>query len=301
MAAWYHNNDAVGVHGKELDESQRSNACCASSLRDDEDRVEDVFGTEVVDFTRDLNVRDVSLRQEFSVQAGSRHLFETGFDVHALRTGWGWTVGADMTEDLSRAMRFAVTGDPGPTSPRIGVGLPLLLRSTRDTTRAAVWFQDRYQPRAGVLLEPGLRIDRSGLAGETIASPRLGIRLDLTPRTRLRFAIGRYTQSPGYEKLLQSDYFVDLTSADSGQIKSERSAARDWRDRARVDLVGDGEGRSVCQDIRSADRRPARDPGGNGRARRAVRVSRRDREQRPLGAHHHHQSGERRDRPRLRV
>ena len=120
-------------------------------------------------------------------------------------------------------MRFAVTGDPGPTSPRIGVGLPLLLRSTRDTTRAAVWFQDRYQPRAGVRLEPGLRIDRSGLAGETIASPRLGVRLDLTPRTRLRFAIGRYTQSPGYEKLLQSDYFVDLTSADSGQIKSERS------------------------------------------------------------------------------
>ena len=70
VAAWYHNNDAVGVHGKGFDESQRSNSCCASSLRDDEDLVEAVFGTEVVDFTRDLNVRDVSLRQEFSVQAG---------------------------------------------------------------------------------------------------------------------------------------------------------------------------------------------------------------------------------------
>ena len=225
VAAWSRNNDAVGVHGKGFDESQRSNGCCASGLLDDEDRVEAVFGTEVVDFSRDLNVRDVSLRQEFSVQAGagSRHLFETGFDVHALRTGWGWTVGADMTVPLSAAMRFAVTGDPGPRSPRIGVGLPLLLRSTRDTTRAAVWFQDRYQPRAGVRLEPGLRIDRSGLAGETIVSPRLGVRVDLTPRTRLRGAIGRYTQSPGYEKLLQSDSFVDLTSADSGQIKSERS------------------------------------------------------------------------------
>src|SRR6185503_18376383 len=165
------------------------------------------------------------LRQEFSVQAGagSRHLFETGFDVHALRTGWGWNIGADMTPPLSAAMRFGVTGDPGPISPRIGVGLPLISRSTRDTTRAAVWFQDRYQPRAGVRLEPGLRIDHSGLAGETIASPRLGVRLDLTPRTRLRFAIGRYTQSPGYEKLLQSEYFVDLTSVDSGQIKSEQS------------------------------------------------------------------------------
>ena len=217
LAAWYHNNDAVSVIGAQLDESQRSNACCAEDIRD-------VFGTEVLDFTRDLNVRDVSLRQEFSFQAGagSRHLFETGFDVHALRTGWGWTVGAEMTVDLARAMRFAVTGDPGPNILRIG-GQPLLVRSTRDTTRAAVWFQDRYQPRAGMLLEPGLRIDHSGLAGETIASPRLGFRLELTPRTRLRLAIGRYTQSPGYEKLLQSDYFVDLTSADSGQIKSQRS------------------------------------------------------------------------------
>jgi hypothetical protein len=213
VAAWYHYNDTVGVHGSELDESVRSNECCGD---------EDLFGTEVVAFTRDLDVRDVSVRQEFSVQAGSRHLFETGFDVHALRTGWEWDVGADMTVDLSRAMKFTVRGFAGPASLRIG-GQPLLVRSTRDTTRAAVWFQDRYQPRAGVRIEPGLRIDRSKISGETIASPRLGIRLDLTPRTRLRVAIGRYTQSPGYEKLMQSDYFVDLTSADSGQLKSERS------------------------------------------------------------------------------
>ena len=216
VAAWYQHNDVVGVHGMQLDESQRSNTCCGDDIRE-------VFGIEVVNFTRDLKVRDVSLRQEFSVQAGSRHLFETGFDVHALRTGWGWTIGADMTVPLSMAMRFAVTGDPGPTSRRFGLGQPLLLRSTRDTSRAAVWFQDRYQPRANVRLEPGLRIDRSSISGETIASPRLGFRLELTPRTRLRFAIGRYTQSPGYEKLLQSDYFVDLTSADSGRIRSERS------------------------------------------------------------------------------
>ena len=249
LAAWSHYTDAVGVHGKGFDPSQRSNSCCTNSILDDEDRVEAVFGTEVVDFSRDLNVRDVSLRQEFSVQAGagSRHLFETGFDVHALRTGWGSTVGADMTEDISRAMRFAVTGDPGPTKPRIGVGLPLLLRSTRDTTRAAAWFQNSYQPRAGVRLEPGLRIDHSGLA-ETIVSPRLGVRVDLTPRTRLRGAIGRYTQSPGYEKLFQSD----LRRPDVGRQRpnQERAiAARDWRDRAHAHHVDDRESRSVCQDV----------------------------------------------------
>jgi hypothetical protein len=173
----------------------------------------------VAAFTRDLNVRDVSVRQEFRVQAGGRHLFETGFDVHALRTGWGWTIGATTTRDAANG---SATGF-SPAAAGFGLGLPPFLRSSRDTTRAAVWFQDRYQLGAGMRLEPGLRIDRSGLAGDTVASPRLGIRVDVTPRTRLRGAIGRYTQSPGYEKLLQSNYFVDLTSADSGQVKSERA------------------------------------------------------------------------------
>jgi hypothetical protein len=105
----------------------------------------------------------------------------------------------------------------------LGAGLPSLLRSTRDTTRASAWLQDRYQPFAAVRLEPGVRIDYSSLAGETLLSPRLGVRVDLTPRTRVRGAVGRYTQSPGYEKLLQSNYFVDLTSADSRQLTSQRS------------------------------------------------------------------------------
>jgi hypothetical protein len=207
IAAWYRYTDVLGVDGSERDRSQRSNAPGIGN---------DAFGRSIVLFTRDLEVRDVSVRQEFSVQAGSRHLFETGFDVHALRTGWGWTISADTTRD-------AANGSNARAGLGFGVGVPSLLASTRETTRAAVWFQDRYQPRSGLRVEPGLRIDRSGLAGETIASPRLGVRVELTPRTRLRGAIGRYTQSPGYEKLLQSDYFVDLTSADSGQIRSERS------------------------------------------------------------------------------
>jgi hypothetical protein len=39
----------------------------------------------------------------------------------------------------------------------------------------------------------------------------------------VRAAAGLFTQSPGYEKLLQSDYFVDLTSATGLSIKSERA------------------------------------------------------------------------------
>ena len=34
---------------------------------------------------------------------------------------------------------------------------------------------------------------------------------------------GLFTQSPGYEKLLQSDYFVDLSDADALGLRSERA------------------------------------------------------------------------------
>jgi hypothetical protein len=69
----------------------------------------------------------------------------------------------------------------------------------------------------------GVRIDWNGLTGETLASPRLRATFDLGARTRLRLAAGRYTQSPGYEKLLQSDYFVDLSETSAGSLRSERS------------------------------------------------------------------------------
>src|SRR5205085_9117890 len=104
--------------GSELDRSQRSNSSSFDNAS---------FGREVVVFTRNIDVRDVSVRQELSLQAGagSRHLFETGFDVHALRTGWGWTIGADTTRDRANGSGAGPAG--------FGAGIPSLLRSTRDT------------------------------------------------------------------------------------------------------------------------------------------------------------------------
>jgi hypothetical protein len=40
---------------------------------------------------------------------------------------------------------------------------------------------------------------------------------------RLRGAVGRYTQSPGYDKLVQSDYFVDLTHVGRLPLPNESS------------------------------------------------------------------------------
>ena len=41
--------------------------------------------------------------------------------------------------------------------------------------------------------------------------------------TRLRGAVGKYTQSPGYDKLVQSDSFVDLSNTGQVDLPNERS------------------------------------------------------------------------------
>jgi hypothetical protein len=162
-------------------------------------------------FTRALGVRDVSARQQFDWRAGRGHVLGAGFDVHALRTSWGWTIDGARNDNVANGS--SIEG---------GVGLPSLLASAQTTTRAAFWVNDRMTS-GRVYLEPGLRVDRSGIGGEVIASPRLSMGFAWTPATHIKVSVGRFTQSPGYEKLLQSDYFVDLTSDAAQHLESERS------------------------------------------------------------------------------
>ena len=65
-------------------------------------------------------------------------------------------------------------------------------------------------------------MERPGRRNDRVAAPggRDGYR-----RAACVFACagGLFTQSPGYEKLLQSDYFVDLSNADSIGLRSERA------------------------------------------------------------------------------
>jgi hypothetical protein len=198
IVSWYNYGDTLDVDGAVKNNARRSNA-------EDEDAVQH----SAVIFTRGLGVRDVSARQQFDLQTGRHHLLGAGFDVHALRTSWDWEIAGDRNGSVANG-----------SSIRGGAGLPSLLASSRDTIRAALWINDRIA--AGrVHLEPGLRIDHSGLSGEVIASPRLAVDFAATPDTHVKAAVGRFTQSPGYEKLLQSDYFVDLTSDGARLLRSE--------------------------------------------------------------------------------
>ena len=171
---------------------------------------EGTFDVANVVFDRVLSVRDVSVRQELAWTLGA-HVVEAGGELHRLGT------------ELS----FEISGDRNPaaangSSQQGGAGLPDLLQSVRDVSRGGIWLLDRWQAAPALAIEAGVRLDRSGVNDDTQLSPRITSVWSLDSRTRLRAAAGRYTQSPGYEKLVQSDYVLDLTG-NIGRLRSEQA------------------------------------------------------------------------------
>ena len=199
-AAYSRSTSAFGVNAQFNNRNERSNAPDASALTQAN-----------VAFDRTLALRDVSVRQEFAWALG-KHVVETGGELHHLST------------DLS----FLIRGDRNPSeangsSQQGGAGLPDSLVSTRDVSRSGLWLLDRWQATSALSIEPGVRLDKSGVNGDMPVSPRATLTYALSPSTTLRAAVGRYTQSPGYEKLIQSDYVLDLTHPAAAHLQSEAS------------------------------------------------------------------------------
>jgi outer membrane receptor protein involved in Fe transport len=201
IASFYVNRDEIGAGAQFRNDARRSNA--------PSDEVG--FRLADVDFTRDLEVRDLALRQELAISAG-RHLVETGFESHALRTRTMWLIEGDRNSSVANG-----------SSIQGGAGLPSDLDSAVDSTRAGAWVQDRLQAGRTITVEAGLRLDWSSVNRRATLSPRLGATWRIGEATRLRAGGGLYTQSPGYEKLIQSDYFVDLTGSLGRSLRDERA------------------------------------------------------------------------------
>lgn len=200
IVAYSNSASSFGVSAAFENRSQRSNAPDAEAI-----------GVSNVIFDRALTLRDVSLRQELSWARGT-HVVEGGGELHRLST----------------RLSFVIEGDRNPaaangSSQQGGAGLPDSIISDRDVTRGGLWLLDRWQPTPVLSLEAGLRLDRSGANRDAQISPRLNGSYAVTSSTRLRGAVGRYTQSPGYEKLVQSDYVLDLTGPEVARLRSERA------------------------------------------------------------------------------
>lgn len=182
------------------DDGRRSNAPGASTSR----RAELTFDTQ-------LRVRDLSLRQDTGWALG-RHTLGTGFEVHRLTTQLDFLLSGDRNPNAANG-----------SSLQGGAGLPDDLRSRLEQTRAATWLEGTWTLGDRLSARTGLRVDRVELTGETLISPRVSATWGLGASTRVRAAAGRYTQSPGYEKLVQGDYLLDLSEAAARGLTSQQA------------------------------------------------------------------------------
>ena len=202
IVSWYRNTDLLGVDATFESSARRSNT------PDDDAAV----GLTNVVFDRDLAVRDLSVRQELAFPLSPAHTLDTGVELHRLASGAGLSITGDRNETVAN-----------PSSVRGGTGLPDSLDSSLGGTRGGAWVQDRYTVTPRLSFEPGLRLDWSTVNGDAVLAPRFAATLALGWASRLRVAGGLYTQSPGYEKLIQSDYFFDLSPAVVTGLRHERA------------------------------------------------------------------------------
>jgi hypothetical protein len=168
-------------------------------------------------FVRDVTVDDLAFRTDLLARLSARHVVDAGLEAHVLGTRWGWQVGGDRSEGTRNGLRL-----PYPSG-LAGTGLPDQLDSAADYARAGAWAQDRIQATRRIALQGGVRIDWSGVNRETTVSPRVSAAVGLARDTRLRAAVGIYRQSPGYEKLILADYFVDLSAREALALRSEKA------------------------------------------------------------------------------
>ncbi len=195
IASWYDNTASFDISAQFQDKNLRSNAPDDSG-----------FGTASFKFAYDLLVRDVAFRQEFVLRADDHQLLQFGAETHRLKTAISWNIDRG----------------PGGEGPGERRALPNVLNSAVASGRSGAWLQDRVT-LGRLAVEAGLRFDYSEVNARPEWSPRVAATLNLNEATRLRAAFGKYTQSPGYDKLVQSNSFVDLSNTGKLDLPNERS------------------------------------------------------------------------------
>ena len=162
--------------------------------------------------SREVSVSDAAARAELDVALSPRHRLELGAELHALETRWRQELPADRNDEAANG-----------SSILFGAGLPELVDSGYDGTRTAAFLQYQGRPSEWLALAAGLRLEWPGAGLASSLSPRLNATLELGRLGRVKAGAGVHTQSPGYEKLLHSDYFLDLSREVRPALGHERS------------------------------------------------------------------------------
>ena len=195
-AAYYEFAQTLKVDARFEDSSRRSNG------RTNETQIQ-------VDFDQTTATRDFSIRNDWNLALSPRNLLEAGFEAHRLRTGATYNIRGER--NLSEANASSIRG---------GSGLPDFYDEKVPSNRWGAWVQNRMTMGARFSAEAGLRLSRSSLTRDVEVEPRVSLLLRGSDSARVRAAFGSHSQSPGIEKLIQSDYFLDFSKFG---LKNEQS------------------------------------------------------------------------------
>ena len=204
VVSFYRNDGLTDVGGAFLDPSLDREAFTGGEFDTLSSRLLNVAVESEYEFQKN------SFSQEFLYKHRS-HLVEAGFGADFITTILRWNLTLDST--LQAIMD------------EMGGSVPSELNERARYNRYHVYVQDRIQLGRRLYVEPGLRYDYYDLLEKASVAPRLLASYGPDEVTTLRFGLGWYFQSPGYEKLFdqQRRGFVELTDEATARLKPEKA------------------------------------------------------------------------------
>jgi hypothetical protein len=164
-------------------------------------------------FEREVRVRDVAARQRVVYAFSARHLLDTGFEVHGLRSSWRMT-------GMRPAIFWRGLG-PSTWGEQIRYAETGLIDSSLSRTAAGFWVQDRLPIGERLTVEPGVRLDWNSFTGEASWQPRLRVTHRLG-QAAVWAGLAVQAQTPSQESMHGFDYFK-LSGDDGERLRNERS------------------------------------------------------------------------------
>ncbi|MBL7959602.1 TonB-dependent receptor [bacterium] len=145
------------------------------------------------------NISSFTLKQEYDYRINAEHQLETGFQYQTVTADIRWKVKQTIISGGNN-------GNEG------GASLPQFFSSPRrGKVKLGVYAQDTWKLDPKWTLQGGLRFDYAEINDRYSMSPRLNAVYKLDDQTRFKGAWGVYYQSPGYEKFVNQNFFVDYS------------------------------------------------------------------------------------------
>jgi len=148
---------------------------------------------------------DRSLRADFSYPFSDSLHIRFGVELETQRYR------NQFRSSLADRLTIVADGLSGPNSP------PPFVNADFEQTRRNAFLSVRWRPAPRVVMDLGGRWDEQSLPDGSQLNPRLNARLDLTERTSLRAAWGRFSQSHSLDEISVADGQLEVLPAEDAE------------------------------------------------------------------------------------